>query len=97
MDAYSSNLTLCIPKPVPSPLFAVVLFQEVLRGEDWPVLRLAWLVHWDAVSRSSGGSPGLPLWTVHSGALPGQVNTPPLSLINTDNIKHTAASCICAF
>lgn len=57
---------------------ALLLFQEVFWGEDRPVLRLAWLVHGDAVSCSFSRPLGVPVWHLHSGALPGQVNTPPL-------------------
>lgn len=60
---------------------ALLLFQEVFRGEDWSVLCLAWLVHRDAVSCSYGGALGIPIWRLHSGALPGQVNTPPLFMM----------------
>lgn len=54
------------------------MFQEVLWGENWSVFRLARLVHRDAVSCSSGWPPGIPIRHVHSGTVPGQVNTSPL-------------------
>lgn len=57
---------------------ALLLLQEVLRREDRSVLRLARLVHGDAVSCSAGRPLCVPVRPLHAGALPGQVNTPRL-------------------
>lgn len=57
---------------------ARLLFQEVFWREDRTVLRLARLVHGDAVSCSSSWPAGISVRAFHSGALPGQVKTPPL-------------------
>lgn len=57
---------------------APLLYQEVLRREDRSVLRLARLVHGDAVSCSAGRPLCVPVRPLHAGALPGQVNTPRL-------------------
>ena len=61
----------------------ILLFQEVFWGENWSVFRLARLVHRNAVSCSSGRPPGIPVRHVHSGAVPGQVNTPLSSYKNS--------------
>lgn len=51
----------------------VLLLQALFRREDWPILCMAGLVYWDAVSSSPGRPRGVPLRRLHGGALPGQV------------------------
>lgn len=66
----------------------LLLFQEVFWGEDRSVLRLARLVHRDAVSCSPGWPLGIPVRPLHSGALPGQVNTPPFFKFKNKNVPR---------
>lgn len=63
------------------PCCPLLLLQEVFWREDWAVLCLAWMVHWDAVSCSSSWPFCVSLWYFHNGALPGQVNTDPMLIM----------------